>query len=59
MTGVEFLSLADSHYDELGSIKDSFTFYDYEKALEGLMQKLVAECHGKAIVRRFCYERQT
>jgi hypothetical protein len=49
MTGEEFLSLADSHYEELETIRDSLTFYDYEKAMEGLMHKLVAECMEKQL----------
>jgi len=40
MTKEEFLSIAESHYAEFECLKESPTFYDYEKSLDGLMQKL-------------------
>ena len=40
MTKEEFLLIAESHYAEFEGLKASPTFYDYEKSLEGLMQKM-------------------
>ena len=40
MTKEEFLAIAESHYAEFEGLKASPTFYDYEKSLEGLMQKI-------------------
>ena len=43
MTKEEFLSMAESHYAEFEGLKGSPTFYDYEKSLDGLMQKLSSQ----------------
>jgi len=40
MTKEEFLLIAESHYAEFEVLKESPTFYDYEKSLDGWMQKL-------------------
>ena len=40
MTKEEFLAIAEGHYVEFEDLKESPTFYDYEKSLERLMQKI-------------------
>ena len=40
MSREEFLSIADSYYAEFEVLKDSPTFYDYEKSFVDLWQKL-------------------
>ena len=40
MTKEEFLSIAEGYYAEFESLKESTDFYDYEKSLVDLMQKL-------------------
>jgi len=43
MTRAEFLSIADSYYTEFESLNESSNFYDYEKSLATMMQKLSCE----------------
>ena len=40
MTRDKFLSIADGYYSEFEALKDASNFYDYEKSLVELMQKL-------------------
>jgi hypothetical protein len=40
MTKEEFVSIAESYYDEFEGLKANPNFYDYEKALVDMMQKL-------------------
>ena len=40
MTKEEYISLAESYYVDIEILNDSPTFYDYEKSLFELMQKL-------------------
>jgi hypothetical protein len=40
MTREEFLSVAEGYYTEFESLKEISTFYDYEKSLVDLMQKM-------------------
>ena len=43
MSKEEFLSLAESYYAEFETLKESPNFYDYEKSLAEMMQKLCSE----------------
>jgi hypothetical protein len=43
MNKEEFLSIAESYYPEFESLKDSPTFYDYEKSTEEFWQKVIRE----------------
>jgi len=43
MSREEFLSIADSYYSEFEALKSSSNFYDYEKSLAEMMQKLSCE----------------
>ena len=49
MTREEFLSIAESYYSEFENLKESPTFYDYEKSLVVLMQKLSSEYMEKQL----------
>ena len=49
MTKEEFLLIAESHYAEFEGLKGSPTFYDYEKSLEGLMQKMSCQYMEKVL----------
>ena len=40
MTKSEYLSLAESRYDELELLKQHDNFYDYEKGLDRILQEL-------------------
>ena len=43
MTKEEFLTIAEIHYAEFEGLKGTPTFYDYEKSLDGWMQKLSSQ----------------
>ena len=43
MSKEEFLSIAEGYYAEFESLKESPTFYDYEKSFSDMMQKLSCE----------------
>jgi hypothetical protein len=43
MNKEEFLSIAESHYAEFGSLADSPNFYDYEKGTVEFWQKVSRE----------------
>jgi len=43
MSKEEFLSIAEGYYAEFESLKESSNFYDYEKSLVEMMQKLSCE----------------
>jgi len=49
MNKEEFMSLAESYYAEIESLNDSPTFYDYEKSLFELMQKLSCDLMEKQL----------
>ena len=49
MTREAFLSIAESYYSEFETLKESPTFYDYEKSLVELMQKLSSEYMEKQL----------
>jgi hypothetical protein len=49
MTKENFMSLAESYYAEVESLKDSPTFYDYEKSLFELTQKLSRDLMEKQL----------
>jgi len=49
MNKEEFMSLAESYYAEVESLNDSPTFYDYEKSLLELMQKLTCDLMEKQL----------
>jgi len=49
MTKEEYMSLADSYYAEIDALNDSPSFYDYEKSLFELMQKLSCELMEKQL----------
>jgi hypothetical protein len=40
MNKEEFLSIAEVYYAEFELLKDCPDFYDYEKSIEGMMQKM-------------------
>jgi len=43
MTKEEYLSIAEGYYNEIEDLTEEPTFYDYEKALEKIMQKMSCE----------------
>jgi len=49
MNKEEFMSLAESYYAEIESLNDSPTFYDYEKSLFDLSQKLICDIMEKQL----------
>ena len=49
MTKEDFLSLAESYYAEIDTLTESPTFYDYEKSLFELMQKLSCDLMEKQL----------
>jgi hypothetical protein len=49
MTREEFLSLADSYYSDFESLKDEPTFYEYEKKLGEVVQKLSCDFMEKQL----------
>jgi len=49
MTREEFLSIAESYYSEFEELNESPNFYDYEKSLVALMQKLSSEYMEKQL----------
>ena len=49
MTREDFLSIAESYYSEFEVLKESPNFYDYEKSLVELMQKLSCEYMEKRL----------
>jgi len=44
MTKEEFLSIAEGYYTEIEGLNEAPTFYDYEKSLEKIMQKMTCAC---------------
>ena len=49
MSKEEYLSIAESYYTEFESLKASSNFYDYEKSLAEMMQKLSSEYMEKQL----------
>ena len=49
MSKEEFLSIAESYYSEFESLKVSSNFYDYEKSLAEMMQKLSSDYMEKQL----------
>jgi hypothetical protein len=49
MSREEFLSIAESYYSEFESLKASSNFYDYEKSLAQMMQKLSSDYMEKQL----------
>ena len=49
MSREEFLSIAESYYSEFESLKVSSNFYDYEKSLAQMMQKLSSDYMEKQL----------
>jgi len=49
MTKEEYMSLAESYYVDIEILNDSPTFYDYEKSLFELMQKLSCDLMEKQL----------
>jgi len=45
----EFLSIAEGYYAEFESLTESSNFYDYEKSLSDMMQKLSCEYMEKQL----------
>ena len=45
----EFLSIAESYYDEYASLPHAPNFYDYEKSFVELWQKFGKECMEKQL----------
>jgi len=43
MSKEEFLTVAESYHAEFEALKESSSFYDYEKSLAEMMQKLCCE----------------
>jgi len=43
MSKEEFLTIVESYYAEFEALKESPNFYDYEKSLAQMMQKLFCE----------------
>ena len=51
MTKEEFLSVAENYYDEFASLPEASNFYDYEKSLVDLFQRITKECMEKQLNR--------
>jgi len=49
MNKEEFLSLAEQHYEEVASLNEEPTLYDYEKSLAALVQKMGHEIMEKQL----------
>jgi len=49
MSKEEYLSIAESYYAEFEALNSSPNFYDYEKSLAGMMQKLSSEYMEKQL----------
>jgi len=49
MSKEEYMSLAESYYADIDVLNDSPNFYDYEKSLFELMQKLSCELMEKQL----------
>ena len=49
MSKEEFLSIAEGYYAEFESLKESSNFYDYEKSLAEMMQKLSCDYMEKQL----------
>jgi hypothetical protein len=49
MNKEEFLSVAESYYDEYDSLQESPNFYDYEKSFVELWQRFGKECMEKQL----------
>jgi len=49
MSKEEYLSIAEGYYAEFEALKSSSDFYDYEKSLAGMMQKLSSEYMEKQL----------
>jgi len=49
MSREEFLSIAESYYSEFEALNASSNFYDYEKSLAQMMQKLSSEYMEKQL----------
>ena len=49
MSKEEFLSIAEGYYAEFESLEESSTFYDYEKSLSDMMQRLSCEYMEKQL----------
>ena len=45
----EFLSIAESYYDEYASLPQAPNFYDYEKSFVAMWQKFGKECMEKQL----------
>jgi len=49
MTKEDFLSIAEGYYAEYEALKEEGNFYDYEKSLVNLTQKLICELMEKQL----------
>ena len=49
MSKEEFLSIAESYYPEFESLKDTSNFYDYEKSIIEMMQKICCDYMKKQL----------
>ena len=49
MSKEEFLSIVEGYYSEFESLKESSNFYDYEKSLSEMMQKICCEYMEKQL----------
>jgi hypothetical protein len=49
MTKEEFLSIAEVYYAEFEALKECSDFYDYEKSIERMMQKLSCDFMEKQL----------
>jgi hypothetical protein len=49
MSKEEFLSIAECYYPEFESLKESSNFYDYEKSISEMMQKICCEYMEKQL----------
>ena len=49
MSKEEYMSLAESYYADIDVLNDSPSFYDYEKSLFELMQKLSCDLMEKQL----------
>ena len=45
----EFLAIAESYYEEFKTLPQATNFYDYEKSIVGVMQRI-----GKQYMERQC-----
>jgi hypothetical protein len=49
MNKEEFLSVAERYYAEFASLADASNFYDYEKSLVDLFERITKECMEKQL----------